>query len=244
MSRILAIPDIHGRYDLLVQLLDQIMPLVDLTDGDKIVVLGDMIDRGPDSSKVIQWLMRSQSFWGKQNFVCLLGNHEDFMLQCLADPNRNNQALWFMNGGIATAKSFGALIKGKYFENTFVPEAVAPEVGLWLRSLPLSHREPGFFFSHAPVPRENRRNYKNKGKEYTRHELIWTYHADESGVANRFEDGTIGVCGHIHRLRYGTMEPRFYDHYIFADAGCGCSDKAPLVAIEVRTRQVWYARPT
>jgi hypothetical protein len=55
-------------------------------------------------------------------------------------------------------------------------------------------------------------------------------------------EGKIGVCGHVHQLRNGVLEPRLYDHYIFADAGCGCMNdgSAPLVAIEVKTRRVIY----
>jgi hypothetical protein len=114
----------------------------------------------------------------------------------------------------------------------------------WLSRLPFYHKEPGFFFSHAPAPRESYRNVVNKGlPDYTMDELIWTYNADEFGVATDHGNGVVGVCGHVHALRKGLKEPRFYDHYIYADAGCGCSPKAPLCAINVQTREVIYAWP-
>jgi hypothetical protein len=79
--------------------------------------------------------------------------------------------------------------------------------------------------------------------DFSPDELTWTYHDDEWGVARDFGNGIVGVCGHIHRLRKGIMAPRFYDHYIYADSGCGCSPNAPLVAVEVNTREVIYAWP-
>lgn len=114
----------------------------------------------------------------------------------------------------------------------------------WLSQLPLKHEEPGFFFSHAPVPRESHRNILYKGQaEFSPEELTWTYHPDEKGVARDHGNGVVGVCGHIHQLRKGIKAPRFYDHYIYGDSGCGCSPKAPLCAINVVTRDVIYAWP-
>jgi hypothetical protein len=112
-----------------------------------------------------------------------------------------------------------------------------------MASLPVHYELPGFFFSHAPVPREEDRRSENKGKPFTLNELTWTYHSDESTYARTFEDGKIGVCGHIHKLQYGLKEPRLYKHYLFCDAGAGCSSLAPLVAVEVITRQVLWAWP-
>jgi hypothetical protein len=114
----------------------------------------------------------------------------------------------------------------------------------WLSELPLKHEEPGFFFSHAPAPRESYRKIQFRGTpELSPDELIWTYHPDEFGVARDHGNGVIGVCGHVHALRKGVLAPRFYDHYIYGDSGCGCSPKAPLCAINVVTRDVVYAWP-
>lgn len=116
----------------------------------------------------------------------------------------------------------------------------------WLSHLPFKHEEPGFFFSHAPVPRENRRNIMHRGTPITEDELIWGIWdgvGDEMGMARDHGNGVIGVCGHIHALRKGKFQPRFYDHYIYADAGCGCSPKAPLCAVNVVTREVISAWP-
>jgi hypothetical protein len=110
----------------------------------------------------------------------------------------------------------------------------------WLSKLPYSHQEPGFFFSHAPIPPEIDRAPRNKFKPFTREELIWSFHKDEKNGARKHENA-IGVCGHIHALHRGLYEPRIYDHYIFTDAGCGCAPNAPLCAVEVVSKQIIYS---
>lgn len=64
-GRLIAIGDIHGCADEFEELLDKL----DLRDDDRVVLLGDLINRGPDSARVIQ-LAR------KRVTVSLLGNHE------------------------------------------------------------------------------------------------------------------------------------------------------------------------
>lgn len=64
------ISDIHGEYDLLVRLLEKIRFSV----SDNLFVLGDMIDKGNDSVRVLKEL------YSMQNVLCILGNHEyDFL---------------------------------------------------------------------------------------------------------------------------------------------------------------------
>jgi serine/threonine protein phosphatase 1 len=250
-SRLFAIPDIHGRLDLLNKLLDILFTthLLDLA-VDKLVFMGDMIDRGPQSKQVLDKIRELEANH-PDNVIVLAGNHEWLAIDAYINPTEDNQYLWHRNGGIATLESFGVYTdknpSGPYgmgdagwFAHGKLPE----DYVRWMAKLPLKHEEPGFFFSHAPVPRENRRNIMWRGtKDFSKSELTWTYDRDEFGIARVHDNGVIGVCGHIHQLDRGVIEPRFYDHYIFADAGCGCSDRAPLVAIEVNTREVIYARP-
>jgi serine/threonine protein phosphatase 1 len=66
MSRQIIIGDIHGCYNDLLRLLDKISP----SESDTVVALGDIIDRGPDSVRVLN-LFRS-----RQNFESIIGNHE------------------------------------------------------------------------------------------------------------------------------------------------------------------------
>ena len=79
--RLYAIGDIHGRLDLLDELLDRIeRDNKALPDADvHLVFLGDLIDRGPDSSGVIDRAIALQSSWG-DHVHFIMGNHEEVFL--------------------------------------------------------------------------------------------------------------------------------------------------------------------
>ncbi len=105
-ERIYAIGDIHGRLDLL----EQMFELVDADDAargaadTRLIFLGDLIDRGPNSAQVVQRLMEI----GAENpgIRFLQGNHEEVFLKAMAgDP----KALPFFVkiGGKPTVLSYG-----------------------------------------------------------------------------------------------------------------------------------------
>ena len=79
-QRLLAIGDIHGCYGLLQRLMDNVKP----TKKDQLVFLGDYIDRGPYSQKVISELLQLQQ--DCKHLIFLKGNHEQMLLDFLADP--------------------------------------------------------------------------------------------------------------------------------------------------------------
>ena len=250
MGRIFAIPDIHGRLDLLEKLLNILFTqhTLDLT-VDKIVFLGDMIDRGPHSKQVLDRI-RALEALHPGHVIVLAGNHEWLAIDAYINPTENNQYIWHRNGGVQTLESFGiyvALNTPDMYSRTegwYAHGKLPDDYIRWMGKLPLQYEEAGFFFSHAPVPKENRRDIMWRGTNtFAKRELIWTYDRDEAEIARIHSNGVIGVCGHIHRLDFNEMSPRFYDHYIFADSGCGCADYAPLVAVNVKTREVIYAWP-
>lgn len=71
-----AIGDVHGYYKDLMILLETI----EEKDPDaRYIFLGDIIDRGPDTLKVLEWAMNHVKPGGK--YQCLRGNHEDLALQ-------------------------------------------------------------------------------------------------------------------------------------------------------------------
>lgn len=106
-SRIYAIGDVHGRYDLLSLLFaiihDHLAHADPQPESIQIVLLGDIIDRGPDSRECLDMIHRAQA---NESVLLLRGNHEDMMLQS-AQANRGAIAAWLRHGGLATLKSFG-----------------------------------------------------------------------------------------------------------------------------------------
>ncbi len=105
-QRVYAVGDIHGRLDLLDDLLarieDDIVARPIKTIG--IVFLGDLIDRGPDSAGVIERLSTLRHFPAKPLF--LLGNHEEVLLRVLAGE-AGLAYDWLGFGGDACAESYG-----------------------------------------------------------------------------------------------------------------------------------------
>lgn len=96
-GRLLAVGDIHGCLRQLKNLMEKVHPAVD----DRIVFLGDYIDRGPDSRGVIDYLLD----FGERfpSAVFLKGNHEEMFLDFIAG---RNQMLYLMNGGEATLENY------------------------------------------------------------------------------------------------------------------------------------------
>ena len=78
MSRY-VIGDIHGCLDELRYLVEALP----LARGDRLIFLGDYIDRGPDSSGVVSYLMGLREHLYENKLVFLKGNHEDMLLSFL-----------------------------------------------------------------------------------------------------------------------------------------------------------------
>lgn len=100
-GRIIAIGDIHGCHAALEALISAIAP----TANDTIVTLGDYVDRGPDSQKVIQTLIELKQ---QTHLITLLGNHERMMLDAHVDQQA--QEFWLHFGGSETVESYGTSI--------------------------------------------------------------------------------------------------------------------------------------
>ncbi|WP_062016816.1 metallophosphoesterase family protein [Aureimonas sp. AU4] len=99
-----AIGDVHGCYDQLRRLEDAI--LVDGSQFDErkhIVMLGDYVDRGPNSAAVLEHLSSELPPGFERTSLC--GNHEQEMLGFLEDPD--GHANWLRLGSDATLKSYG-----------------------------------------------------------------------------------------------------------------------------------------
>lgn len=189
-DRIYAIGDIHGRLDLLRDLVD----MIDSHDASlpparrsHILVLGDVVDRGPDSAEVIRYLRRLVR---KGRATVLLGNHEEMMLRAI-DGEPGVMRAWLRFGGDATLRSFGIEPPSGEFDPIMLAKELVDHVPErwvnWLRNLPLSGRSGDYFFCHAGV-----RPGVNIAKQ-TRSDLLWI--RDEF-LASDAALGVVVVHGH------------------------------------------------
>ncbi len=105
--RIYAIGDVHGRLDLLKQLMETILA-DDRQRGQadtQIILLGDLVDRGPDSAGVIDYVMNLMN--SGLRIRCLAGNHEEVMLTAIEEPSPETARFFFRVGGRETLMSYG-----------------------------------------------------------------------------------------------------------------------------------------
>ncbi|MDT8440118.1 MAG: metallophosphoesterase family protein [Desulfuromonadales bacterium] len=130
IGRLLAIGDIHGCLAQLAALLDLVAPTAD----DRLVFLGDYVDRGPESAGVLDCLLRLR--WQLPQTVFLRGNHEQMFSDFLTgrDPMP-----FLLNGGDQTLLSY------QCDERWPIP----PEHRQFLDSLVNLHTEDEFIFVHA-----------------------------------------------------------------------------------------------
>lgn len=130
MPRLLAIGDIHGCSAALRALLEA----AELVEGDRVVTLGDYVDRGPDTRGVIETLLGLQA---ADRLVPLMGNHEEMLLGALRGTYP--LAAWLQHGGVETLASYGA----KHLE-----ELPAEHLAFLDRCLPFFESEEAIF-THA-----------------------------------------------------------------------------------------------
>lgn len=105
--RVYAIGDIHGRLDLMKELLEQI----EVDDGKRdqasthIIFLGDLVDRGPDSAGVVEMAMKLKKKGG-HNVRFLMGNHEEVFLKACRDDDKKSTRFFVRIGGEETILSY------------------------------------------------------------------------------------------------------------------------------------------
>lgn len=153
-SRLYVIGDIHGRADLLERMVETIARDLEATPIAECltVTLGDYVDRGPDSRKVIE-LLANNPF--RTNFVALKGNHEAILERFLLDPLVADQ--WRHDGGLETLSSYGVdvsrMIRGEDFARAAIElRAALPQLHLeFLASLEVSLIVGPYFLCHAGV---------------------------------------------------------------------------------------------
>jgi serine/threonine protein phosphatase 1 len=142
-SRRIIIGDVHGHFDGLMLLLETIAP----SRNDQIYFLGDLIDRGPKSADVVDFVRDN-------HYACVLGNHEQMALMAFPDYEVSAPALqsWLHSGGRATLAS--------YEDPVLIMEHLA-----WFQSLPTYLDLGDLWLVHAgvhphiPIQEQNREQF-------------------------------------------------------------------------------------
>jgi serine/threonine protein phosphatase 1 len=110
--RVLAIGDIHGCFTALTALENY----VPFTPEDRLITIGDYVDRGPDSRSVLEWLIAREA---RRTLIPLRGNHE--LMMCAARRSERHYDEWIACGGEAALMSYARSRRGGSLED--VPDA-------------------------------------------------------------------------------------------------------------------------
>ena len=167
MSRRIFIGDVHGHYNGLMQLVAMMAP----TPADTLHFVGDLIDRGPRSAQVVEFVRQ-------HNYPCVLGNHEQLLLNAFPDEDPNLGAFqgWLNSGGQPTLTSYPST------------EALLEHVE-WLKTLPFYLDLGDILLVHAGL------NPKRSLAEQTTMDFCWIRDAFHRHPTPYFEDKQI-ITGH------------------------------------------------
>jgi len=207
-ARTMAIGDIHGCSKALSTILEQIEPSV----HDTIVVLGDFVNRGPDTRGVIDQLLSLQE---RCRLVTLIGNHEEMLLSALSGEHATT---WLMAGGLSVLKSYGIAS----------PAEMPGEHVQFVRGCRDYYETQTHLFAHA--------NYlaDRSLAEQTPAILRWAFLRDH--LPDRHCSGKRAIVGHTSQ-RTG----KIFDHGHLVCIDTYCYGGGWLTALDVESEKIWQA---
>jgi serine/threonine protein phosphatase 1 len=224
--RTYVIGDIHGRSDLLDQIVEEIKRDLETSPVAEglTVTLGDYVDRGPDSRGVLDRLARNPF---PTRYIALKGNHEALFEAFLRDPTVASQ--WRRWGGLETLHSYGVpvaqVMVGKGFEeaSNALRQSVPQEHFRFLGSLRFSLSLGDYFLCHAGVrpgvPLEHQQP----------EDLLWIR---EEFLNSRMSFGKVVVHGHTP-----TASPEVLPTRINIDTGAFATGRLTCLVLEGGSRR-------
>ena len=219
-ARLYVIGDIHGRLDLLDQMIDAIhRDVEEHGSGALTVTLGDYIDRGPASRGVLERLIGNPF---RTPSVALKGNHEALLEAFFANPAVGRH--WRSLGGVETLYSYGVPVGTLRTEKDYTAAADRLQAALpaehlsFLHPLKTSLSHGKYFLCHAGVrpgvPLENQQE----------EDLLWI--RDEF-LNSKIDFGKIVVHGHTPR-----PEPEVLPNRINIDTGAFATGRLTCAVLE------------
>lgn len=213
-GRLLVVGDIHGYVDKF----ENALALADFkSDTDRLVLLGDYVDRGPYSRRVLDKVMGLVS----EGAVSLMGNHEKMMLDAMnsviegkIDPSAMEQ--WFANGGEATLRNYRS-----------DREALIEHLD-FIKKMPLAHQEDGYVFVHAGVrPGVELKQQRNSDLLWIRDEYFLKYEGPWKIISGHTPTKVLSEAGLVAKEK--ADQPIVRSHQIFMDTGAAWGGKVTLM---------------
>lgn len=219
--------DIHGNYKKYIQAINTL----NLQDSDTLYVLGDVVDRGNGSCKILLDMMC------RYNVVPLIGNHEFMALSCLSKlveeitdyslKGFNQEFLaglsnWLYNGGESTFQEFKQLS----LEDRQAVIEYLSEFQLYAEIIVNSQQ---YILVHAGLDNFKRRK---KLSDYSVDEMIWA----ETDYDKIYFPDKILVTGHtpVSAILFDSKADSIYikNNHIAIDCGCGFGGKLGVLCLD------------
>ena len=215
-----VLSDLHGQYDKFMDMLK----LIKFNDNDKMYILGDIFDRGPDPLKILDYVIC------RKNIDFIPGNHEYMFLEFY---NTYDARLWSYNGGRTTMTQL--MEKGEDYLKALYD---------YLTKLPLVKVHDKFILTHAGLYLPKNQN------QYTLQEILSLQNAEfnlwsRSNINNerQYKDYTV-ICGHTPTLY---VDPDQYQMSIvrrkgtiYIDCGATFSD-GRLACLRLEDNKEFYS---
>ena len=214
-----VLSDLHGQYDKFMDMLK----LIKFNDNDKMYILGDIFDRGPDPLKILDYVIC------RKNIDFIPGNHEYMFLEFY---NTYDARLWSYNGGKTTMTQL--MKRGEDYLKALYD---------YLTKLPLVKIHDKFILTHAGLYLPKNQN------QYTLQEILSLQNAEfnlwsRSNINNerQYKDYTV-ICGHTPTLY---VDPNQYQMSIvrrkgtiYIDCGATFSD-GRLACLRLEDNKEFY----
>lgn len=205
--RVIAVGDIHGCAEALRGLMEVVEPQAE----DQIIILGDYVDRGPNTRDVLEQLLELKK---SCQLFSLAGNHEVMMLDALLTSQNANLEFWMRCGGEETLASYGG-------DATDIPQSHLDFLQQALRY----HETDTHLFVHA--------NYApHLPLEHQPDQMLFWQHLGIDPAPHK--SGKITVLGHTPQI---TGEVLDLGHVICIDTFCFGSGW--LTGFDVHSGEIW-----
>ena len=192
-----VVGDIHGCFTLL----ENVLRAVDFNPrADRLFSVGDLIDRGPESERALEFLHKP---W----FHAILGNHERLMLE--ADRGTDNLLNWLLNGGgwaISVDETTRSALKAAFADLPWALEVETPHglIGIVHADVPEHMSWPEFKFALIA------------GDKTARETATWGRSRARGSVTSGVAGISKVICGHSISWDFSTQT---VENVIFIDTG-------------------------
>jgi len=193
--------------------------------NEKVVFVGDYINRGTNSFGVMERLVSQSALWDDR-LILLLGNHEASLLDFL---DTGSPGTFLRHGGLQTANSYLRAMKIAIGDRPLSDfrEQFPSDHRQLLNDMRIYYETPEILVTHAGFDPRNPESRSLESVVLGRHFALFDVELETPR--------SMVVCGHYVQR---TMAPYVSDKFVCLDSGCGTLPGAPLSILTLPERRV------